>query len=91
MTLEDQIKFHNEFARRATQILERMVGVMEKADEEGRQMQQSIARHDAMLETLTSISERQQELLEEVRRDAQQTQNLWVKLAGKYGWLDDLD
>ena len=31
------------------------------------------------------------ETLEEVRRDARQTQRLWVNLAKKYGWLDDDD
>ena len=40
---------------------------------------------------LTRIAERQQELLEEVRRDNRQTQQLWVRLCKKYGWLDDED
>jgi hypothetical protein len=37
--------------------------------------------------------EHQQEVLEEIRRDAKQTQRLWVRLAQRYGWLeeDDLD
>ena len=54
--------------------------------------------HDAMLNLLISIAERQQEslerqesLLQEVRRDSQQTQRLWVRLAQKHGWLDDED
>ena len=29
--------------------------------------------------------------LEEVRRDSQHTQRLWVRLAQKNGWLDDED
>ena len=49
------------------------------------------SNHDKMFEMLIMLMERQQKLLEEIRRDAQQTQNLWVKLAGRHGWLDDLD
>jgi hypothetical protein len=48
--------------------------------------------------TLTEVSGRQQTLLErmeehleELRRDANQTQRLWAHLAKKYGWLDDGD
>ena len=42
---------------------------------------------------LTTMLEHQQEVLEEIRRDAKQTQRLWVRLAQRYGWLeeDDLD
>ena len=32
-----------------------------------------------------------QELLDEVRQDAKMTRRLWVRLAAKYGWLDDED
>ncbi len=37
------------------------------------------------------VQENQNELLEEVRRDTQQTQQLWVRLAQRYGWLDEDD
>ena len=54
--------------------------------------------HNAMLNLLISIGERQQEtlerqqeLLEEMRRDTQQTQRLWVRLAQRHGWLDEDD
>ena len=54
--------------------------------------------HDAMLAFLTAIAERQQEtlerleeLLQQVQRDSQQTHRLWVRLAERYGWLDDDD
>ena len=33
----------------------------------------------------------QQELLDEVRQDTKMTRRLWVRLATKYGWLDDDD
>ena len=48
-------------------------------------------RHQALLERYQETQERQQELLAEVRRDAQQTQRLWVRLAQRYGWLDEND
>ncbi|MDE2788111.1 MAG: hypothetical protein OXL37_15800 [Chloroflexota bacterium] len=76
------------------------------------QLEGTSRTHEAMLNLLLSIGERQQELLErqqetqdrqqetqdrhqallaEVRRDAQQTQRLWVRLAQRYGWLDEND
>ena len=48
-------------------------------------------QHEVQLNLLTSIAERQQTLLEEIRRDAQQSQRLWVNLCRKYGWLEDAD
>ena len=57
-----------------------------------------VTGQESQLMLLASIAERQQvtlerqvELLEEVRRDAAQTQRLWVNLCKKYGWLDDTD
>ena len=69
------------------------------------QLEDTSRTHDVMLDMLISIGERQQEMLErhqemlerqqemlaEVRRDAQQTQRLWVRLAQRYGWLDEND
>lgn len=62
------------------------------------QLEGTSRTHEAMLNVLISIGERQQEMLErqqemlaEVRRDAQQTQRLWVRLAQRYGWLDEND
>ena len=40
---------------------------------------------------LIGISERQQVLLEQIQRDGQKTQRLWVNLCKKYGWLEDED
>ena len=50
-----------------------------------------VRNHDAMFNLLIGISERQQALLEQVQRDGQKTQRLWVNLCKKYGWLDDED
>ena len=54
-------------------------------------LEQTVRTHDVMINMLVSIGERQQELLEEIRRDNQQTQRLWARLAQRYGWLDDDD
>ena len=57
-----------------------------------------VRNHDAMFNLLIGISERQQAaqerqqaLLEQVQRDGQKTQRLWVNLCRKYGWLEDED
>ena len=50
-----------------------------------------VRNHDAMFNLLIGISERQQTLLEQVQRDGQKTQRLWVNLCKKYGWLEDED
>ena len=56
----------------------------------------STRSHDVMINLLCSPLERHADMLErhevlvaEVRRDAQQTQRLWTRMARKYGWLDD--
>ena len=38
---------------------------------------------------LQELAVRQQEQLEEIRRDNAMTRRPWVKLAAKYGWDDD--
>ena len=50
-----------------------------------------ITGHEVRLRLLEAIAERQQTLLEEVRRDASQNQRLWVRVAHRYGWLEDED
>ena len=44
-----------------------------------------------LMENVVIIIQHQQELLDEVRQDAKMTRRLWVRLAAKYGWLDDDD
>lgn len=48
-------------------------------------------RQQRQLDDIVGIIERQQEQLAEVREDAKMTRRLWVRLATKYGWLDDED
>ena len=62
------------------------------------QLEDTSRTHEMMINLLISIGERQQEALErhqellaEIHRDARQTQRLWVRLAQRYGWLDEND
>ena len=64
---------------------------MATTEERFRTLEDIVQGHEARINLLTGIAERQQDLLEEVRRDANQTQRLWVRLSRKYGWLDDED
>ena len=54
-------------------------------------LEEIIRNHDARMNLLASIAERQQTLLEEIKRDSSQTQRLWVNLSRRYGWLEDGD
>ena len=54
-------------------------------------LEEIVRHHEARFSLLTSIAERQLELLGEVRRDSRQTHRLWVNLSRKYGWLDERD
>ena len=40
---------------------------------------------------VVDLLEKHSELLSEVRRDAQKTQRLWVRLAQRHGWIEDED
>ena len=58
--------------------------------------EQTIARldsmiedHDQLLDRLIANQEAIANLLEEVTRDAAITRRLWLRLAQRYGWLDD--
>ena len=58
--------------------------------------EQTIARlvsiadnHDQLLDRLLANQEAIARLLEEVIRDAATTRRLWLRLAQRYGWLDD--
>jgi hypothetical protein len=61
-------------------------------------LEESNRHHEARLNLLTSIAERQHALLErmderleEQRRYSATVHQLWVRLCEKYGWLEDED
>ena len=82
------------------QPLEERVGSLEAA---AARHQQTIARLDSIVEhqdqlldrllanqeTLQANQEAIVALLEELTRDAATTRRLWLRLAQRYGWLDD--
>ena len=53
--------------------------------------QEQLERHEELFRHIVSMSQRQEEQLAEVREDTKMTRRLWVRLATKYGWLDDED
>ena len=64
---------------------------MPTIEERMEELERTAQTHDAMFRLMIAIGERQQDLLEEIRRDAQQTQRLWTRLAERYGWPDGDD
>ena len=57
----------------------------------GETLEAMAAGQEARLGLLGSIAERQQALLEEVRRDVAHNQRMWVRVARRYDWLEDGD
>ena len=75
------------------QPLEERLASLEAAAE---RHEQTIARlvsiadnHDQLLDRLLANQEAIARLLEEVIHDAAITRRLWLRLAQRYGWLDD--
>ena len=50
-----------------------------------------LKQHSDTLTQHWELLKQNSELLAEVRRDAQRTQRLWVRLAQKYGWIEEED
>jgi hypothetical protein len=58
--------------------------------EEGwRGIQEAVNGHEARIRLLESIAERLLSMLDEQRHDNAMTRRLWVRLAQKYGWVDE--
>ena len=96
--LESTSRTHDAMLNLLITISERQQGTLEGQQEILERHQETLERHQETLErqqeTLErqqKTLERQQEILEEVRRDARQTQRLWVRLAQRHGWLEDDD
>ena len=68
-----------------------IMSLRERVIEIQREQQQQL---NELQEQTRELREQTQELraqTEEIRRDGQQLQRLWMRLARKYGWLDDED
>ena len=89
--LEGTSRTHEAMLNVLISIGERQQELLERQQETQERQQETLDRHQALLERQQETLDRQEELLAEVRRDAQQTQRLWVRLAQRYGWLDEND
>ena len=89
--LEDTSRTHEAMLNLLISIGERQQALLERHQEAQERQQETQERHQALQERQQETLDRQEELLAEVRRDAQQTQRLWVRLAQRYGWLDEND
>ena len=89
--LEGTSRTHEAMLNLLLSIGERQQELLERQQETLGRHQALLERHEELLERYRETQERQEELLAEVRRDAQQTQRLWVRLAQRYGWLDEND
>ena len=76
-TIEERVAQLEDTSRTHEMMLNLLISI-------GERQQEALERHQELLE-------RQQEMLAEIRRDARQTQRLWVRLAQRYGWLDEND
>lgn len=80
--LEDRVAALEAYAQRSEQTTARMAEMIEHQDE---LMERLVANQEG----LQANQETMFNLLEEVRRDAAVTRRLWLRLAQRYGWLDD--
>ena len=76
---------------RQQELLDRYQETQERQQALQERQQETQERQQETQERQQETLDRQEELLAEVRRDAQQTQRLWVRLAQRYGWLDEND
>ncbi|MDE2842284.1 MAG: hypothetical protein OXN21_02765 [Chloroflexota bacterium] len=73
--LEERLASHETSAERHEQTIARLAAIAED--------------HDQLLDRLVANQEAIANLLEEVTRDAATTRRLWLRLAQRYGWMDD--
>ena len=77
MTTEQRLERLEETDRKLTELTADVIRMIQYQQEQLDQHQEILAH--------------QQELLDEVRQDTKMTRRLWVRLATKYGWLDEED
>ena len=80
--LEERVASLEDTAQRHEQTIARLDAIAENHD-------QLLERLLANQETLQANQEAIAGLLEELTRDAATTRRLWLRLAQRYGWLDD--
>ena len=87
--LEERVASLETAAQRHEQTIARLVSIAENHDQLLERLLASQEALQASQETLRSNQEAIVNLLEELIRDAATTRRLWLRLARRYGWLDD--
>ena len=80
--LEERVASLETASDRHEQTIARLVSIADHQD-------QLLERLQANQETLQANQEAIVSVLEELTRDAATTRRLWLRLAQRYGWLDD--
>ena len=87
--LEERVASLEDAARRHEQTIARLASIAENHDQLLDRLLVNQETLQASQETLISNQEAIVNLLEELTRDAATTRRLWLRLAQRYGWLDD--
>ena len=94
--LEERLTSLEAAAERHEQTIARLVSIADNHDQlldrllaNQETLQANLETLQANLETLHANQEAIVSLLEELTRDAAITRRLWLRLAQRYGWLDD--
>ena len=89
--LEETDSILTELTATVAGMVQRQEDLLERHEERFADHQEQLADHREMLADHREQLERHREQLAEMRHDAEMTRRLWVRLATKYGWLDDED
>ena len=87
--LEDRLAALEASDQQNEQTTARLVTIAENHDQ---LLERLLANQEALQSNLESLESNQEaivNLLEELTRDAATTRRLWLRLAQRYGWLDD--
>ena len=87
--LEDRLAALEASAQRHEQTTARLATIAENHD---RLLERLLANQETLQSNLERLESNQKaivNLLEELTRDAATTRRLWLRLAQRYGWLDD--
>ena len=87
--LEERVSSLEAASQRHEQTLARLDAIIENHDQFMDRLLASQERLQANQERLEANQERIVGLMEELTRDAATTRRLWLRLAQRYGWLDD--
>ena len=87
--LEDRLAALEASVQRHEQTTARLDTIIENHDELLERIMSNLEALQSSQEALKSNQEAIVNLLEELTRDAATTRRLWLRLAQRYGWLDD--